>query len=208
MVKILEIRPVRSQVCIVLNTGESFWLHQEDLQDTGFTENAEIDSDSFFHWIRIRQYPRALNLAVSMLARRPCSKGEIQQKLLHHRYTPEVTELVLFKLEKEKLVNDADFCDQWIRYRFGRRYGPSAISRELRLKGIPEWMIQEALEKADPDESAYNAFSLALKQWKKNGSGDNIYKTRQKIISFLVRKGYSWSAARDACMKAEQEIRK
>ena len=71
MVTISEIRQVRSLVCIILDNGESYWLHRDDLAGTGFMENASFSLDTFFHWIRIRQYPRALNLAVSMLARRP-----------------------------------------------------------------------------------------------------------------------------------------
>ena len=206
MVTISEIRQVRSLVCIILDNGECYWLHRDDLAGTGFMENASFSSDTFFHWIRIRQYPRALNLAVSMLARRPCSKHEIRQKLLYRRYTAEVTELVLYKLEKEQLLNDAVFCDQWIRYRLGCKYGLSVIPRELRTKGIPEEMILEALEKTDPDENTNNAFSLAVRQWKKIRKDENLYKTRQKIISYLVRKGYDWSAAKEACMKAEQQI--
>ena len=205
VVKISEIRHVRSLVCIILDNGESYWLRRDDLPGTGFMENESFSSDTFSHWIRIRQYPRALNLAVSMLARRPCSKHEIRQKLLHHRYTAEVTELVLFKLEKEQLLNDTEFCEQWIRYRLSCKYGLSAIHRELRIKGIPEEMILEALEKTNPDENTNNAFSLAVKQWKKIRKEEDPYKTRQKIISYLVRKGYDWSSAKEACMKAEQE---
>ncbi len=206
MVRISEIKSLRTLVCISLDSGESYWLHRDDLTDSGFKENQEYDSDAFFHLIRLRQYPRALNLAVSMLARRICSKEEIRQKLLHHRYTSEVTELVLYKLEKEHLVNDEEFCNQWIRYRLSRKYGLSVIRRELKMKGISEEMIRASFQKLDPDAPQDNALSLAEKCWKKIRLDENVYKNRQKVISYLIRKGYDWDTAREACEKAEKEI--
>ena len=206
MVRISEIKRVRSLVCILLDSGESFWLYPEDLEGTEFTENREYDSGSFLQWIRIRQYPRALNLAVSMLARRPCSKGEIIRKLLSRKFTGEVAELVVYKLEKDKLVNDSEFCDQWIRYRLDRGYGLSVIHQELRMKGISEGMISSAFERLDPDEGQENALQQARKYWKRIRDGEDLRKGRQKVITSLVRKGYDWDTAREACRKAEDEL--
>ena len=73
--------------------------------------------------------------------RRPCSKGEITARLQRGKYTSEVVDLVIYKLEKEKLLNDREFCEQWVQYRLGRKYGPAFIHRELRTKGIPEALI-------------------------------------------------------------------
>lgn len=206
MVRIAEIKKVRSLVCILLDNGETYWLFPEDLAGTGFAENQEYDSGAFDQWIKIRQFPRALNLAVSMLARRPCSKGEILHKLLSRKFTGEVAELVVYKLEKENLVNDVEFCDQWIRYRLGRGYGLSVIHQELRIKGISEEMISAAFDRLDPDEGRENAFHMARKCWKRIMGGEDVRKSRQKVIAFLVRKGYDWDTAREACRKAEDEL--
>ena len=189
----------------MLDSGQLFWLRGEDLSGTGFREGLSFENEDFLQKIRLCQYPRALNHAVSMLARRPCSRQEIMSRLIRLRYTEEVAELVVLKLEKEKLLNDEEFCDQWIRYRQSRGYGPSVIRRELKMKGIPDGMIGKALKNVDSVEQEDNAASLARKAWKRVGTGGDMRRNRQKVIASLVRKGYDWKTATKACREAECE---
>lgn len=205
MVTVMEISRIRSSACILLDSGERFWLRADDLPGTGFREGLSFETEDFLQKVRLCQYPRALNHAVSMLACRPCSKKEISSRLVRLRYTDDVAELVVFKLEKEKLLDDGEFCGQWIRYRLSKGYGPDLIRRELKMKGIPDGMIDQALEEADSDEQENNAVMLARKVWKRVGTGGDIRKNRQKVIASLVRKGYDWETAGKACREAEAE---
>lgn len=205
MVTIVETDHIRAFCCIRLDNGTSWWIRQEDLPLSGFRKGLSYNEDSFQQQLRLCQYPRALNHAVSMLARRPCSRKEIVDRLKRLRYTEEVADLVVYKLEKENLIDDAAFCDQWIRYRLSSKYGPAVIRRELRIKGIPPDMIDRAFETFDRDEEERNAVKLAVKAWKRVGASGDKRKNRQKVIASLVRKGYGWEAARTACEKAENE---
>ena len=205
MVTVREITCERSCARILLDTGETFYLQREDLAVSGITEGETCDQEDFLRKIRILQYPRALNVAVAMLARRPCSSGEILSRLAYRRFTDEVAGLVLYKLEKEKLIDDRAFCGQWIRFRSGRGIGPSAIRRELRMKGIPDDMISAALEQLDPSEETENALKAARKAWSRIKPGGDVRRTRQKVTASLVRKGYGWEEARSACEAAEEE---
>ena len=117
-----------------------------------------------------------------------------------------VDEIKAALIEKEKLLDDAAFCRQWIRYRLSAGYGPSVIRRELRMKGISAGMIDEALADRPPEEEDENAVRLALKAWKRTGTSGDLRKNRQKVIASLVRKGYGWDTARAACEKAENEL--
>ena len=148
-------------------------------------------------------YSRALNRAVAMLARRPCSKKEILDRLRRAGFAEETADLVLYKLEKEKLLDDEAFCVQWIRYRISGKYGPAVIRRELRMKGISEDIIDSAFAGLDEEAEQENALAVARKAWKRTKPTDDIRKNRQKVITALVRKGYSWEAAREACHQVE-----
>ena len=198
MVRIKAFENHGSNVCICLDDGGKYWLKKTDLADSCLAVNDEMDTEDFCQFVRIHQYPRALNQAVAMLARRPCSKGEITARLQRSKYTSEVVDLVIYKLEKEKLLNDREFCEQWVQYRLVRKYGPAFIHRELRTKGIPEDMIVSAL--------LMNAVSLAKKAWARAKPDSDLYKRRQKVIASLVRKGYSWEMAKKACSTAETDM--
>lgn len=206
MVRIAELNKAGPYTSILLESGEKYWLRNEDLAGTGIYESAEISADTFYHWLRVRQYPRALNQAVAMLARRPCSSGEITSRLTRYRYSSEVIELVIYKLEKEKLLNDTDFCNQWIQYRLNRGYGPGVIRRELRSKGISQEIIDAAFDSVKEEDGMEKAESLARKAWLRRKPDEDLRKTRQKVIGFLVRKGYSWDTAKAACKSAESNL--
>ncbi len=205
MVTITEIRHLRSSYCVLTDTGEQFWLTASDLQKSSFKEGLSYDDKAFLRQVRKLQYPHAMNLAVSMLARRPCSRSEILSRLLIRHYTEDVSNIVIFKLEKENLLDDEAFCQQWISFRTGRGIGRSRIYFELKMKGVSEEIIHSALNQLDEDTEIESAFRLAVKAWNRIGSSDDTCATRQKVITHLVRKGYSWEIAKSACDKAEME---
>ena len=203
MVNIQEIRHERSSVCIILDTGEQYWIRKSDWSGSGFFEQEQYNREDFLHKIRVFQYPHALNHAVSMLAKRPCSKYEIRTRLIRKHFSEDVADLVIYKLEKENLLNDKEFCDQWIRSRTSRRYGPVRIRMELKMKGIEDNDINDGLNNLDSDEELQNACILANKYWSHMKPDEDIRKKRQKIITALVRKGYGWDTARTACDMTE-----
>ena len=106
MVTIQTVDYVRSSACLTLDDNRKIWLTRTDFLESGWVEGLSVEKEAFNRFIQLHQYPRALNQAVSMLARRPCSKGEISRNLNQHHYTDEVIELVIYKLEKEKLLDD------------------------------------------------------------------------------------------------------
>ena len=96
MVTILSVSFHRSLACLTLDDDRKIWLTRSDLRESGWSESIAVEEEAFDDFVRLHQYPRALNQAVSLLAARPCSRGEIEQNLLRHRYTDEVVDLVLY----------------------------------------------------------------------------------------------------------------
>ena len=207
MVTITEIMVSGNNVCLLLDNGEKVWLKKKDLLVFPVSEGTEWNEDEFRKSVSLVQYPRALNHAVAMLARRPCSTGEIRKRLSEKQYMQDVISLVLYKLEKENLVNDRDFCEQWIRYRLDCKYGPRRIIQELKYKGIPAEMAETMLDAMDHEDlSDSQAVILASKYWQKQTCSGDRKKGRQKIIMQLVRRGYSWDTAKQATDMAEKQL--
>jgi regulatory protein len=203
MVTIKTVEFVRSSACLTLDDNRKIWLTRSAFLESGWAEGLSVETEAFDRFVQLHQYPHALNQAVSMLARRPCSKGEISRNLNQHHYTDEVIELVIYKLEKEKLLDDRDFSELWIQNRIGK-YGVRRIRQELRRKGIPEGTADEALSRVSDEQQLENATVLAVKAWSKTKSGEDPRKSRQKIIASLVRKGYGWDIAIQAVDSASQ----
>ena len=203
MVTVTGISFVGSFASIELDNGDRLFLSKKDLAGLGLSDGMAVEEEEIYRAVRNCQYPKALGIAVSMLASRPCSSMEIIQKLRRGHFMEEITELVIYKLEKEGLLNDKEFSEQWAGYRCGTKYGRHRIMRELKQKGIPEEMARAAVDAIDPELEAQSALRQAVSAWKKMKPGDDKRKSRQKVINTLIRKGYGWDTAKNACDAAE-----
>lgn len=202
---IRSVETIRGKIRITFESSWQVWLRRNE--DPGFplTEGTAVDRESFLTYIRIHQYPPALDRAVRMLAERSCSRREIERKLTLARFDPDVTDLVLFKLEKENLLNDREFAMQWVHSR-SRKYGASRIRQELRTKGIDEDIASEILEDLSEEDQLRQAVALAVKKIRSLQPSCEEKKWKQRITSFLVRRGYSWDLALKAFEEAMRQI--
>ena len=204
MVIIQSVTVIRSLVCLTTDRGEKIYLSRKSVSDAGLYEGMEWSDEAFSQFVLTRQYRPALDRAVAMLARRPCSEGEIRQKLRQIRYAQETIDMVVYKLQREHLLNDADFSDQWAAYRVNHQYGSRRIAQELRMKGVSEQDIRNALESLPEEEERDQALHLALKLSRRTGGKEDPRKARQRLISALVRRGYDWDIARSVCEEVLQ----
>ena len=203
---IRSVDTIRGKIRITFESGWRVWLHRNE--DPGFPliGGTPVDRESFLEYIRIHQYPPALDRAVRMLAERPRSRREIERKLTIARYDPDVTELVLYKLEKENLLDDRDFAVQWVQSR-SQKYGTSRIRQELRTKGIDEDTASEILEDLSEEDQLRQAVVFAVKKIRSLQSSCEERKWKQRIMASLVRRGYSWDLSLKAFEEAMRQTR-
>ncbi len=202
MERVSALIPVNKKIRVEFDSGKKYTLKKTDLLDFPLHENDEVDEKAFHQFVLLHQYPDALNTAVTMLARRACSRKEISDKLASRGCCDEVTALVLFKLEKEKLLNDQDFSEQWTRYRAGGNYGPVKIYRELRMKGIDEETARGAVSAIEEEDQSAKALDLAMKGFCRMKPGEDPRKARQRVLRSLISRGFDWDTAKEACDKA------
>ena len=194
-----EINEKRHSAVIVMESGEQFWLTWTQLQEhEPFAVNLEVDTEELRQWLLPRQYPMALNDAVALLAQRARSGGEIRQKLRRKLYMEETIEMVLYKLEKERLMDDESFARDWAASRSRSQIGRSRIIRELRMKGIPQDMAERALEELDEAEGSEAAVALACKLLRRYQNEADERKAMQKILAAMARRGYGYEDSRKA----------
>ena len=112
--------------------------------------------------------------------------------------------MVLYKLEREHLLNDADFARQWVEARSGRKLGRSRIAQELRRKGIDADEAEEALSAIDEDDQLADAIALAEKAAARAKPDEDPRKTYQRIAAMLARRGFRWDITKEALAQVLQ----
>lgn len=193
---------------LTVNHGEEvLWLSREWFTERPFAEGQEIDLDEVRQWLLPRQYPEALNYAVSLLALRARSTGELRQKLLQRHYMEDTADMVIYKLEKEHFVNDEQFAEDYARQLSRRKLGKRRILMELRQKGIDSRMAEDAAEQLDEEEAAEGAAQLASKLIKKYARESDSRKAMQKLMAAMARRGYGYDESRQAVETAMEALR-
>lgn len=182
--------------------GRAAWLERSPLRP-GDVE----DVDDLKQWLLPRQYPQALGGAVRLLAARARSTGEIRQKLEAYGYMDDTVDMVLYKLEKEGLVDDEAFACEWAAARARHQIGRVRILRELAQKGVNREIAERAVEALDEEEGDAAAVALAQKLLRRYADEADAKKAMAKLMAAMARRGYDFESARQAVERALEEAR-
>lgn len=199
---ITAVKKERGHYRVTINESVDIIVPVSLMRERTLKERQSIDLSEYDNWLMIRQYRFALDRAVGYLAMRACSKYEIEQKLLRAGYRPNTIEMVLYKLERENLLDDADFARQWVESRTNHKLGKGRIMQELRRKGISADDAEDALSVIDEDDQLQHAVSLARKAAEKIKKGEDLRKAANRITGMLARRGFSWDVTKEAIRQA------
>jgi regulatory protein len=146
---------------------------------------------------------RAVDQAVTLLARRPYSTTEIRRHLNTKKIAPEVIEEALIRLAQLGYVDDRAFASYWIENREQfRPRGARALRYELQQKGIPQDIINEALEVFDAHDAAYRAAQEQARRLR--GLAEDEF--RNKLGAFLARRGFEYEIVREVIDQFVREL--
>lgn len=128
---------------------------------------------------------------------RPRTEREMQQYLSKKTKSETIAHKVLIILIDKKLINDEAFARWWVESRSEfKQKGAYALRQELAQKGVNKDTIELVLAQEQIDED-----TLAVKALRSKTRAFDIpdrEKRFQKAISFLQRRGFSYSIAKKA----------
>lgn len=136
-------------------------------------------------------YEIAFQKALQFINHRPRSVEETRRRLLEKGFSDEVVGVTLEKLIEKGWLNDLDFARQWIENR--NTFRPRSnrlLAYELRLKGVADDNITQALETYGADENAlaYQAGIKKAKQCRHAAKPD----FDKKVGGYLGRRGFHY----------------
>jgi regulatory protein len=125
-------------------------------------------------------------IAVGLLARREHSRVELARKLTARGFAATDIEALLGRLAAQRQQSDVRFTESYVRARSGRGYGPQRIRAELRERGIPAELIDQALAAAT-DTPRIDEI------WRRKYAGclPADYRERARQMRFLQQRGFA-----------------
>lgn len=136
------------------------------------------------------EFSKAKYVACIYLARRMHTKSEMYKKLIKKEYAPEICEKVIEALIELGYINDTDYAVRYTRDAINlKKYGINRIKHNLKQKGIEQETIDQTILELDIDNSDILA---KLVEQKADKLDLNDIKQKNRLIGFLVRRGYKY----------------
>lgn len=120
------------------------------------------------------------------------SHKEVKDKLYSLGLYKQDVEEAISKLIEEDYLNEERFAISFAGGHFrSKQWGRVKIGYELRQKGVSAYCINKALKEIDEEEYLQTIRSLARKKSESlNGDGLNSYARHQKIMNYMMQKGF------------------
>ena len=149
-------------------------------------------------------YEIAFQKALQFINHRPRSIEETRRRLTEKGFESEVIEATLNRLVEKTLLNDLAFSRLWIENR--NTFRPRSnrlLAYELRLKGVSDDVIAQALESFGGDQTdlAYEAGIKKAKQCQNETRLD----FQKKVGGFLSRRGFHYGIVKPTVEKLWEE---
>jgi regulatory protein len=151
-------------------------------------------------------YQRAYQRALDYLSRRPRSSQEVEVYLNKKNASTIHVQSILSRLIERGLLDDFAFAQFWIENRESfRPRGKRALRYELRQKGVNETIIEQALAQLNIDE-VESSYRVALKLLPRLRGLNNKFLFKQKLTSYLSRRGFDWDVCQEVCERLWETI--
>ena len=116
--------------------------------------------------------------------------SEVEQKLKDLAVQRKKITGIINQLQKEGYLDEERFARAFAGGKFRlNKWGKNKIEFEMKIRGIPELMIQEGMAEIDEDEYLQTLKELMIHKYNEIKSDKNV-NIREKILNFAYGKGY------------------
>lgn len=197
----------RYNIFLTKENGEeqfAFSVDESVLIENKLRKGMDLAESTIEELIRQDTVHKAYNLAIRYLSYRMRTEKEMQLYLEEKEIDPEHIAKVLERLVKEKLIDDQQFAEMFVRSRINTSdKGPLLIQRELIKKGVPAFIAEEAVGLYPYEEQLKKIKLLAKK--KLSRTNKSFQQQMQQLKVNLMHKGFTQQAISEGLTGMEDE---
>ena len=196
---ITDIQEFDKKRCKVYIDGEyAFVLYKGELRDYAIRSGCEISDESYSDIMGTLLPKRCKLRAMNLLQKKDYTEKQLRDKLKEGLYPSEVVDEAIDYVKSFRYLDDERFARDYISYHMSTR-SRNRIIRDLTGKGISKELllpIMEELYTETDDVELEQIKKLLVKKHYDKEQTD--YKEKQKLMAFLLRKGFGMSDIRKA----------
>lgn len=193
---IQELKPskrVQGRWLAVLEDGSILRLGENEIIDFALCAGKELTEEEAEGLMASLHRSGLKEKALSLLARKPQSRKELERKLSQWEATQEEAAAICERMAELGYLDDAAYAAQVVRYYSAKGYGERKLRDELYCRGVPRELWEDALDQAQDSSTAIDAFLT-----KKLGGRTPDRQELKKLSDALARRGYHWSEINEA----------
>ena len=177
------------RVNVYVDSKYAFSLDLAQVVDFKIKIGLEIDEDKLAELKKASEFGKLYQRALEWVLVRPRSEREtydyLYKKVYEKKLDKSYIKNIIEKLKAKKYLDDFKFAEFWVENRFVKKgVSRKRLSLELMKKGVPREIIEEVLDGRNDEEEILKIIA------KKRGKYDD-----EKLISYLVRQGFSYQLA-------------
>lgn len=198
----------KSRVNLYLDGEYAFPLSIESILQNKLEKGKKLNEAQIEKYLSESELEKLTNKVIKFISYRPRSRQEIIDRL--YKYTKDYKEkrekliqLVLKEIEKKNLINDLEFAIWFVQQRQAHRpRSKRKLYSELLTKGLDKKTIQKSLKDTEFNElkqlkKLLNKY-LKRKSTQKELPNQISKKLKNKLIKYLLRKGFSYNLIKQA----------
>ncbi|KRT13130.1 RecX family transcriptional regulator [Pedobacter ginsenosidimutans] len=133
---------------------------------------------------------QALVKAEHFCAYQERSQKEVRYKLVEWGMRGDELEEIISELILNNFLNEERFAKSYASGKFNiKHWGRAKIKQGLKLKGVPDKILQKAIYSIDDDDYLQTIEKLAIKKVQSLSENDP-FKRKNKLMSYLQAKGF------------------
>lgn len=186
---------------IFLDNEFAFVLYKGELSHYHIEEDAVINEAAYLEIKQKVILKRAKLRALHLLNDMDRTEGQLREKLRAGQYTEDIIDEAMNYVKSFGYVNDLNYAKRFVDSRKDKK-SRKEIYAQLCNKGLSKTLIEEAMEDCYDKDDGMNAITELLRK-KKYDPETATEKDKQKVIAFLMRKGFSYHDIRQVVQVSE-----
>ena len=192
---------VQGRWLAVLEDGSILRLGENEIIDFALCAGKELTEEEAEGLMASLHRSGLKEKALSLLARKPQSRKELERKLSQWEATQEEAAAICERMAELGYLDDAAYAAQVVRYYSAKGYGERKLRDELYCRGVPRELWEDALDQAQDSSTAIDAFLT-----KKLGGRTPDRQELKKLSDALARRGYHRSEINEALGRCGAEV--
>jgi len=193
-----------NNVVIHFDNDDKLIISEDVFYNSGLRKGDEISGDRYSFFVERNKIYYIKQRALSFLSRRFHSEKELYLKLKTKSYDERLIKEVIQDLVSWNFIDDRNFAFHFIEEKLKKRkWGANKIRSALYVKGISGEIIDEELKKIDNtpglNETIREIATKKINQLKNRNTDEK--KIFQKVIQFLISRGFDYESSKDVCNK-------